>query len=59
MTCRCSAWPVSPTWVEDIRLIEPDRLGIVIRDTTPEDAARQIADALRETTGSIVRIRRR
>ena len=38
----------SPTWVEDIRLVEPDRLGVVIRDKTPEDAARQIADMLRE-----------
>ena len=38
----------SPTWVEDIRLVEPDRLGVVIRDATPDDAARQVADALRE-----------
>ena len=38
----------SPTWVEDIRLVEPDRLGVVIRDETPEGAARQIADHLRE-----------
>ena len=30
----------SPTWVEDIRLVEPDRLAVVIRDETPEDAAR-------------------
>ena len=43
----------SPTWVEDIRLIEPDRLGIVIRDTTPEDAARQVADALRERLAAL------
>ena len=38
----------SPTWVEDIRLVEPDRLGVVIRDETPEDAAGQIADMLRQ-----------
>ncbi len=38
----------SPTWVEDIRLVEPDRLAVVIRDETPEDAARQVADSLRE-----------
>ena len=36
----------SPTWVEDIRLVEPDRLAVVIRDETPEDAARQVADML-------------
>ncbi len=38
----------SPTWVEDIRLVEPDRLAVVIRDETPEDAARQVAEHLRE-----------
>ena len=38
----------SPTWVEDIRLVEPDRLGVIIRDATPDDAARQVAAALRE-----------
>ena len=43
----------SPTWVEDIRLVEPDRLGVVIRDETPEDAARQIADMLRERLATI------
>ena len=43
----------SPTWVEDIRLIEPDRLGIVIRDTTPDAAARQVADALRERLAAL------
>ena len=43
----------SPTWVEDIRLIEPGRLGIVIRDATPQDAARQVADALRERLAAL------
>ena len=43
----------SPTWVEDIRLVEPDRLGVVIRDESPEDAARQVADLLRERLASL------
>ena len=38
----------SPTWVEDIRLVEPNRLGVVIRDETPDAAAAQIAAHLRE-----------
>ncbi len=43
----------SPTWVEDIRLVEPDRLAVVIRDETPEDAARQVADSLRERLSAL------
>ena len=43
----------SPTWVEDIRLVEPDRLGVIIRDETPEEAARQIAEHLRERLASL------
>ena len=43
----------SPTWVEDIRLVEPDRLGLVIRDESPEEAARQIAAGLRERLASL------
>ncbi len=43
----------SPTWVEDIRLVEPDRLGVVIRDETPEEAARQIAEHLGERLASL------
>ena len=43
----------SPTWVEDIRLVEPDRLGVVIRDEPPEEAARQIAEHLRERLASL------
>jgi len=43
----------SPTWVEDIRLVEPDRLGVVIRDETPEEAARQIAEHLRERLAAL------
>ena len=43
----------SPTWVEDIRLVEPDRLGVVIRDETPEEAARQIAEHLGDRLASL------
>ena len=43
----------SPTWVADIRLVEPDRLGVVIRDESPEDAARQIAERLGERLAAL------
>ncbi len=43
----------SPTWVEDIRLVEPDRLGVVIRDETPDEAARLIAEHLQERLASL------
>ncbi len=43
----------SPTWVEDIRLVEPDRLAVMIRDETPEDAARQVADMLRDRLATL------
>ena len=36
----------SPTWVEDIRLVEPTRQGLMIEGESPEDAARQIAEML-------------
>ena len=38
----------SPTWVEDIRLVEPNRLGVMIQDATPDAAAAQIAALLRQ-----------
>ena len=38
----------SPTWVNEIRLVEPDRLGVMLEEVTPEDAAKQVAAALRE-----------
>ena len=38
----------SPTWVNEIRLVEPNRLGITLQEVTPEDAARQIADSVRD-----------
>ena len=37
----------SPTWVEDIRLVEPNRLGVVIAEENPAVAARQMAEHLR------------
>ena len=30
------------------RLVEPDRLGVLLEDTTPEEAAKQVADAVRQ-----------
>lgn len=36
----------SPTWVEDIRLVEPTRQGLMIDGESPEDAARQVAEML-------------
>ena len=38
----------SPTWVEDIRLVEPNRLGVMIQDATPDTAAAQVAAHLRK-----------
>ncbi|MDE2781063.1 MAG: FAD-binding protein [Chloroflexota bacterium] len=38
----------SPTWVEDIRLVEPTRQGIMIEEQTPEDAAQQVVRLLLE-----------
>ena len=38
----------SPTWVNEIRLVEPNRLGVALQEVTPEDAARQIADSVKE-----------
>ena len=37
----------SPTWVADIRLLEPQRLGIAIEDATPEEAANAVVEGLR------------
>ena len=30
----------SPTWVNEIRLVEPNRLGVTLQEVTPEDAAK-------------------
>ena len=38
----------SPTWVNEIRLVEPNRLGVTLQEVTPEDAARQIAESVKE-----------
>jgi electron transfer flavoprotein alpha subunit len=43
----------SPTWVDEIRLIEPNRLGVVIRDTEPEEAAQQVAAWLQERLAAL------
>ena len=40
--------PGSPTWVNEIRLVEPNRLGVTLQEVTPEDAAKQIAQSVRE-----------
>ena len=38
----------SPTWVQDIRLVEPDRLAVVIEGESAADAALQVAGLLQE-----------
>ena len=38
----------SPTWVQDIRLVEPDRLGVVLEQEDPKEAAQQVARLLQE-----------
>ena len=43
----------SPTWVEDIRLVEPTRQGLMIEEETPESAAEQVAQLLRDGLASL------
>lgn len=43
----------SPTWVQDIRLVEPDRLGVVIEGESPDAAAEQVAGLLRERLATL------
>ncbi len=38
----------SPTWVNEIRLVEPNRLGVTLQEAAPDEAARQIADSVRQ-----------
>ena len=38
----------SPTWVNEIRLVEPNRLGVTLQEVSPEDAAQQIAHSVRD-----------
>ena len=43
----------SPTWVADIRLVEPTRLGVMIEGESPETAAQQVANLLRERLAAL------
>lgn len=43
----------SPTWVADIRLVEPTRLGVMIEGESPEAAARQVAELLGERLAAL------
>jgi electron transfer flavoprotein alpha subunit len=43
----------SPTWVQDIRLIQPNRLGVVIEEADPEAAARQVSELLQQRLASL------
>lgn len=43
----------SPTWVEDIRLVEPTRAGLMIEGESPETAAEQVAQLLRERLAAL------
>ena len=43
----------SPTWVEDIRLVEPTRQGLMIEGESPEDAANQVAKLLKEELSNL------
>ena len=43
----------SPTWVNEIRLVEPNRLGVTLQEVTPEDAARQIADSVKDRLAAL------
>ena len=38
----------SPTWVQDIRMLEPGRLGVTIEGGDPKEAAQQVAQGLRD-----------
>ena len=38
----------SPTWVEEIRLVEPNRSGVLIEEEDPQAAAEQVASLLKE-----------
>ena len=38
----------SPTWVEEIRLVEPNRSGVIIQEEDPQVAAEQAASLLKE-----------
>ena len=38
----------SPTWVNEIRLVEPNRMGVLLEEVAPDEAAQQVAEALRQ-----------
>ena len=42
----------SPTWVADIQLIEPQRLGVVIEESDPAVAAQKLAEGLAQRAAS-------
>ena len=44
----------SPTWVQDIRLVEPARLAVMVEEESPAAAARQVAGLLRERLSALV-----
>ena len=46
----------SPTWVQDIRLVEPDRLAVVIEEENPEAAAQQVAELLQERLAQLAAV---
>ena len=43
----------SPTWVEEIRLVEPSRLGQMIEEEDPQAVAKQVARLLKERLTSM------
>lgn len=43
----------SPTWVQDIRLVEPGRLGVVIEEVNPHAAAQRVAGMLKERLAAL------
>ena len=43
----------SPTWVEDIRLLEPQRLGVIIEDGSPQSAAQTVVEGLRSRVDTV------
>ena len=43
----------SPTWVEEIRLVEPNRSGVIIEEDDPQVAAEQAASLLKERLVSL------
>ncbi|MEE3013368.1 MAG: FAD-binding protein [Chloroflexota bacterium] len=44
----------SPTWVDEIRLVEPNRVGVVLEDAPPEDAAKQVVESVRQRLAELV-----